>query len=419
MVSSIGSSMTYFTLTLWIWQRTESVTAIALITFFFQLPQIGIALFSGILVDRVARKHLLVLSDTVAAGCTLSVGILYAAQHLQPWHLYLIAAILGCFENIQALTYSTTIPLIVPKQHYTRASSMGAMVGYGAAILGPAFAGTLYPLIGLLGITLIDLSTFAVAIATLLVIPIPRTRIEPGEISQTSGIKHLWQTMTFGFRYISSQPSLLSLVIFMSLFAFLNQMGETLYQPMILARTGGNTQVLGTVVAASGIGGVVGALILSVWGGFRRRVSGMLVGLIGTGFSKLVMGIGQLPVIWVAAHWGTSLHSPLIFSSYMAVWYAKVAPELQGRVFAADYLIGLVIEASANLIAGPLADQVFEPAMQSSRWWVSSVSSIVGIGAGSGIALFYVILAICLVCLGIGGSMIRRLREAESLMPDQ
>lgn len=166
LVSSIGSSMTYFSLSLWVWKKTESATAIALILVFYQLPQIAISLFSGILVDRVSRKSLLILSDTASACCTISVGILAAFQILQLWHIYLIAAIIGCFGNIQSLTYSTLIPLIAPKQHHTRSTSLGTVVGYAAGILSPALAGVLYPRIKLLGITVIDMLMFAIAIGS-------------------------------------------------------------------------------------------------------------------------------------------------------------------------------------------------------------------------------------------------------------
>jgi MFS family permease len=155
--------MTYFALTLWVWSQTQSATAVALILVFYQLPQLVLTLFSGILIDRASRKPLLIISDIGAACCTLSVGVLAALQMLQVWQIYLIAAIIGCFGNLQTLTYSTLVPLIVPKQHHTRASSMGAMVGYGAGILSPACAGVLYPVMGLLGITVIDMITFAIA----------------------------------------------------------------------------------------------------------------------------------------------------------------------------------------------------------------------------------------------------------------
>lgn len=416
MVSSIGSSMTYFALTLWVWQRTESVTAIALITFFFQLPQIGMALFSGILVDRLPRKLLLVVSDTVAAGCTLSVGILAATQQLQLWNLYGIAAIYGCFGHIQTLTYSTTVPLIVPEQHYTRANGLGSLVVYSAAIVAPALAGTIYPAMGLLGITLIDLVTFAIALSTLISVPIPRTHRDTTETAEPKN-RGIWQEVTFGFRYIGSSPGLLAMMIALSAFAFMNQLADVLYEPLILARTNSNAQILGMVVAASGIGGVTGSLILSIWGGFRRQVQGMLLGFVGTGLSGIVFGMGSLPVVWSVAQFGSSFHSPLVFSSYMAVWYAKVAPPLQGRVFAADHLVGLVIGAIASLVAGPLVDLGFEPLMHG-KLGATLFNAIAETERGSGIALLYVTISISMVLLGLGSFASSSLRHAEKRMPD-
>lgn len=408
--------MTYFALTLWVWQQTESAIAIALILIFYQVPQIAITLISGLLVDRVSRKHLLILSDTGAACCTFSVGILAIAGVLQVWHIYVIAAVIGCFGNLQSLTYSTMIPLLVSPQHHTRAVSMGAMVGYGAGIIAPALAGILFPHIGLFGISLIDLTSFAIAVVTVCLVSMPETVGE--EKGEWGTGKQLWQEATFGFRYIASQPSLLAMVVALSMFAFLNQMGETLYQPLILARTGGNSQVLGMVVAAGGIGGVVGAIGLSLWRGFRRRVTGILWGFVGTGFSRILLGMSLVPTIWATAQLGVSLHSPLIFSSYLAIWYAKIAPDLQGRVFAADYLIGLVIESTAGLTAGYLADRVFEPMMRSQTRLSAWLNPIVGTGTGSGIALLYLISAICIILVGIGSCTIRLLREAETLLPD-
>ena len=404
MVSAIGSSMTYFALTLWMWQQTQSATAIALILVFYQLPQLITTLFSGIVIDHLPRKVLLWLSDAGAACCTVSVGILAGWQILQIWHIYLIAAIIGCFGNVQSLTYATLVPLIVPPHHHTRASSMGALVEHGAVILSPALAGVLYPLIGLLGITTIDMTTFAIAMLTLAIVKIPVTPQKTVESQPPPSKSAFWhqirQEITFGFRYIAAHPNLLAMVVALSTFTLLHQIGEALYQPMILARTGGDTQILGVVVAASGLGGVVGAIAFSLWRGFRRRSLGLLFGFIGTGLSKLLLGLGHGPSVWATARFGTSFHNPLIMSSYMAMWYDRVAPELQGRVFAADYLVGTLVMLTANLVAGPLADQVFEPWMQHQT---TAAISLWGHGPGSGMALLQVILALGILAVGAIG----------------
>ncbi|NET50867.1 MAG: MFS transporter, partial [Merismopedia sp. SIO2A8] len=81
-ISGIGSNMSIFALFLWIWQFNETATAIALLTFFFQLPQIFVSLFSGILVDYFNRKHLMILGDTCVALCIITTGLLYSTNHL-------------------------------------------------------------------------------------------------------------------------------------------------------------------------------------------------------------------------------------------------------------------------------------------------------------------------------------------------
>ena len=174
LISTIGSYMTEFALILWAWELTGSATALALAGFFSQLPRIPITLVAGIVVDRYSRKQLMILGDGVAALSTVGIGGLYLTGNLQIWHLYLAATLNGGFGQIQSLAYQTSVSLLVPRAQLTRANSLLASVHYGSAIVGPALAGLLYPLIGLLGIVGIDLVTFGGAIALLLTCSIPQ-----------------------------------------------------------------------------------------------------------------------------------------------------------------------------------------------------------------------------------------------------
>lgn len=414
-VSAIGSAMTQFALTVWVWQFTGQATSLALLSFFFQLPQIFVSLFAGLLVDRLNRKHLMILGDTCVALCTITIGILYSTQHLLIWHLYILAAVYGCFGHIQNLAYSASIALMVPKQQYLRASSMTALVAQASTILAPALAGSLYPNIGLFGIILVDIATFTVAISTLLFVQIPQP---PDQEIAEAEHESLFSNLAFGFRYILSKPSLWAMTVAFSCFAFAHQIGETVYQPMILARTGGNAQILGLVVTAAGVGGSLGALTLSIWGGFKERIHGMLLGFIGAGLGRIILGLGQTPGIWIGAQLFASINLPILFSSSNAIWYAKIPPQIQGRVFAADHTIGMIIGAVASLIAGPLADRVFEPALQGKGVFASLFSPVFGTEAGAGMALLYVVTSIVIVFVGFGGYAHRPLRNAEAILPD-
>jgi MFS transporter, DHA3 family, macrolide efflux protein len=270
MISTIGSYMTVFALTIWVWQLTGSSTALILVGFFAQLPRLVVTPLAGVLVDRFSRKNLMLLGDLVALLCTLAIAGLHFTQHLQIWHLYVAVLFYGGFGQLQTLAYSASIALLVPKEQFTRAESMGAAVSYSTAIFSPALAGNLYPVIGLNGIFAIDLLTFAASLISLAIVQIPQP--VPAEVAD--GPKQsLWQNLTFGFRYIGRSPGLMAMVIAFTLFAIPNDINKALYSPMILARTGGNAQILGNVTAAAGIGAAESVGRLSATG--SRHVAGV------------------------------------------------------------------------------------------------------------------------------------------------
>lgn len=412
LVSTIGSYMTEFALTLWAWKVTGSATALALVAFFSQLPRIPITLVAGLIVDRFNRKHLMMLGDSIAALSTIGIGILFLAGSLEIWHLYLAASVNGGFGQIQGLAYRTSISSMVPSLQLTRANSMNSAVHYGSAIFGPALAGVLYPLIGLIGILLIDLATFGVAIATLLSVRIPQPAPQP-----TPEIETRLAKLTFGFREVWRQPGLRSLLLISTAFWFFHDLGGAIYDPMILARTDGSAQVLASTASAAGIGGVTGAVLLSLWGGPKRRVTGMLVGFIGAGLSKTVFGLGRSPVVWVPAQFCSSLNFPLLGSSENALWMKLITPEKQGRVFAANSLVLQGTSAIAALIAGPLAEGVFEPWLAAQET-IPVLSALLSSDPGAGIALVYVLASLCLILVGIAGFSVSQLWMIETPTSD-
>lgn len=409
LVSTIGSYMTEFALTIWAWDATGSATALALVGFFSQLPRIPITLFAGLIVDRFNRKHLMMLGDAVAALSTIGIGLLYLTGDIQIWHLYLATTLNGGFGQIQSLAYQTSISSLVPPSQLTRANSMNSAVHYGAAIFGPALAGVVYPLVGLLGIVGIDVVSFGVAIATLLFLQIP----QPAPLA-TVEIETLLTKLTFGFRKVWRQPRLRALLLISTLFWFFHDLGGAIYGPMILARSNGSAQVLASTATTAGIGGVAGAVILSAWGGPKQKVSGMLAGFIGAGLSKTVFGLGRSPQIWVPAQFCSSLNFPLLGSSETAIWMTQIAPAQQGRVFAANALVLQVVSAGAALIAGPLAEHILEPAIVPTGYLAGILGGVLGSGPGAGMALLFVVCAMAMVGVGLGGYWIPALKRIEA-----
>ncbi|YAF95031.1 MAG: MFS transporter [Nodularia sp. CChRGM 3473] len=410
LVSAMGSQMTGFAIEIWAWEITGKATTLTLVGFFSLLPSIIITPISGVIVDRFNRKLLMMVGDTVAVLSTIVIVLLYLTNNLQIWHFYLTGAIVGTFNQFQSLAYSASISLMIPKQHYTRASSLEFVSSYGSQILAPAAAGFLYTVIGFLGIWLIDILTFSIAITTLFFINIP----QPLPTKETEKITNIWHDLGFGWRYITTQKGLLALLIVNILFWLPHDIGNSLYTPMILSRSNNNTLVLGSLASAAGLGGVMGAIIVSTWGGFRWKIKGVLLGMIGAGISKIVFGLGRTPWVWIPAQFCSSFNFPLNGSSDSAIWLAKVAPNVQGRVFGARSLLLQIASAVAYLIAGPLADNVFTPALSTG----GGLFGLFGTGTGAGIALLYVICAACMLLVGLVGFTVPLVRDVESTVPD-
>jgi hypothetical protein len=290
------------------------------------------------------------------------------------------------------------------------------LAGAASGVFAPLLAGALLSVIGLTGIMTIDVITFSFAIGALLFVFIPQPeRSEAGRKAEGG----LLQESIYGFRHILHRPSLLGLqLVFMvgNLFAGL---GFTLMAPMILARTGNNELIFGSVNSAGAIGGVVGGLAMSAWGGPKRRVIGVLGGWLLFGLlGESLLGLGQSVPIWLIAAFAGAFFGPIIDASNQAIWQAKVEPDVQGRVFGVRRMIAWAISPLARLMAGPLADRVFEPAMLEGGRLTGTFGWLVGTGEGAGMSLILVLCGLGIVLVAIAGYAVRVVRDAEDILPD-
>jgi DHA3 family macrolide efflux protein-like MFS transporter len=414
-ISLLGSAMTWFALTIWAYELTGRATALALIGFFAFGPTVLLSPLAGALVDRWNRKLVMLLSDLTAGLATLSVLSLYIIGNLQIWHLYVVGVLAGTFQAFQYPAYAAAVTVMVPKEHYARASGMLQLAWSASSVFAPLLAGVLLGAIGIAGIMTIDLITFLFAIGALLWVRVPQPPVsEEGLRSRGS----IWKESVYGFRYIWKRPSLLSLQLLFAAGNLIDYGGFILFAPMILARTGNNEMVLGGVQSVGAVGGVIGAAILSVWGGPRRRIHGVLAGWMLASLGMVLMGLGQGLVIWMLASFAYTFFEPIVNGSDQAIWQAKVAPDVQGRVFSTQMLISNITMPLAMLLAGPLADQIFEPAMMPGGGLATSFGWLVGVGPGAGMALLIVIAGILGGMLPLVGYGLRGIRNVESILPD-
>lgn len=416
-ISLLGTSMTTFALTIWAYETTGSATSLALIGFFFVTPMLIFSPFAGVIVDRHDRKLMMMISDLASGLATVAVLILYSMGNLQIWQIYITAAVSGLFQSFQWPAYSAAISVMIPKEQYGRANGMISLAESGSNIFAPLLAGALLGVIGLGGILAIDIVSFVFAIGALLLVTIPNPkRTAEGLASRGS----IWKEAGYGFRYILERPSLLGLQIVFLLGNFFVGVPTAILAPLILASTANNQMIFATVSSAGAIGAVVGGLAMSAWGGPKRRVHGVLAGwAISSLLGFVLMGLGNGLVVWVAASFMGAFFIPIINGSNQAIWQAKVAQDLQGRVFSIRRLIAWFVTPAAMLIAGPLADKVFEPAMSTNSSLSDAFSSLVGMGPGAGMSLIFILGGLLGTLVGIGGYLVPVIRDAETILPDQ
>lgn len=416
-VSVLASGMSHFALTLWMYEQTRSATAMALMQVFFITPFLLMSIPAGVMIDRYNRKLMMALSDLTAIVATASVLLLYAAGHLQFWHLYIAAALNGIGNTFQWPAYSAAISSMIPKEQYGRANGLMSLMEAGPNVIAPLLAGALYPFWGLIGLLAFDFFTFFLAIGTLWIVHVPQPqKTQEGKQMSRGGMLNEARA---GFLYILQRPSLLGLQLTFFFGNLFNGIATSVIAPMILARTDMNSLTFGSVQSFGAMGGVLGGLLMSVWKGFKRRSFGVTLGWMLNGFIVLpLLGIGRGLTVWVIAMLIEGVVIALTNTSNQALWQAKVAPDLQGRVFSARRLIAWFSNPISPIIGGLLADQILEPAMQTDSLLNTLFSPIVGSGPGAGIGLLFLVCGVASGMVGLLAFTNPNVREADTRLPD-
>ncbi len=414
--SLFGSGMTSFALTIWIYQQTESPTALALSAFFATFPMLVFGPISGALADRFSRKLLLIASDSLAGLATLTILGIYQAGSLEIWHIYIAVTIAGIADSIQVPALMGSVTLMVPKNHYSRASGLQELAGTASSIFAPVAAASLLAFTDLREILWLDLATFGLAILTLSIAHIPQpAETEVGQAARGSFI----QDVLYGFKFIFARPSLRGLqATWMSANLFATT-GNVLIAALILTRTNGNQLVLSGVEAILSAGAVVGGVVISTWGGPQRKVRGALISMAFCGvLGRVLFGLGRDFITWIPGAFFFFFFIPILNGCLAPVWLSKVPPDVQGRVMSARITLSRSMIPLGTLIAGPLAEQVFEPAMMPGSILAPIFGKLVGTGPGAGMSLLFILTGILIAGLTPIGLAIPAIRDAETLLPD-
>lgn len=411
LVSQVGTAMTGFAMTIWVYQESGSVTRLAFMLLAANLPGIVLAPTAGVMVDRMNRRTVMLLADTAAGFGSLSLAVLFFTDSLVYWQILPIVAVSSAASAFQEPAYRAAIPTIVPKAQLGRANGLSDLGPAVGTLVAPAIAGGLLLAVGLGAVLAVDFLTFAVAALTLLAVRFPDVR-EPATVPRS-----MWMEFREGIDYLRQRPGLLGFLVVAAGLNFVLTFANVLWIPVFLAFM--NEAQLGVVMAMIGGAMVAGSLIMGAWGGPKHRVPGMLLLMAVGGTGLVIAGLRPDPVVAVGGSLLLMISVPIVNGTSQTLWQTKVAPALQGRVFSTRRMIASSVTPVAFVAAGPVADSVFEPLLMPGG---SLADTVVGeiwqTGTGRGSALLISVVGLAVIVIAAVAWATPAIRNLESDIPD-
>ena len=356
--SLLGSRLVQFALIWWLTKTTGSAAVLATASLVGLLPQVLLGPLSGALVDRWNRRIVLIVADSTIALSTVGLALLFLNGTVEVWQVYLLMFVRATAGGFHWPAMQASTSLMVPKEHLSRIQGLNQMLQGGMTIFAAPLGALLLELFPMQGILAIDVSTAALAIIPLFFIHIPQPERRLDAAEQAGDKPSVWQDMLAGFRYVRSWPAMLIIIgMAMTINLVLTPAGTL--QPLLVTRHfNGEALQLAWMEAAWGVGMLLGGLLLSAWGGFRRRILTTLVGLVFMGAGMALVGMvpswafGMAVVMIFVA----GLAQPIVNGPIHAVLQAVVEPEMQGRVFTLVASLATAMTPLGLIIAAPIAD---------------------------------------------------------------
>jgi len=413
LISTLGSGLSGFALGVRIYDTTRSTTLFAISLLIYILPTIVFAPLAGVLADRWNRRRVMLLSDSLAAFTTLGIFLVVLNSELQVWQIYLAQFFFSSANTFQWPAYSAATSQLVPKKHLGRAAGMTQVGEAISSLISPAIAGTLYVTFGLKIILALDIITYLFALATLLLVRIPRP-MQTKEGAHGQG--GFWTEAFYGWQYLRARPGLLHLQLVWAAINYTISVSIALFTPMILEIS--TPDVLGYVTSVASGGFLLGTLVMSAWGGPKRKIFGTYTFETLIGISLVVTGLSASIPLLTAGYFLGMFAMPITNGCTQAIWLQKVAPDVQGRVFSVRRMIAFSMIPLAYLTSGPLSEKVFVPLLVKGGPLADSLGLIFGTGPGRGIGLMYATSGVLYILIALVIILDPRIRRMELEIPD-
>lgn len=409
-LSQLGSAMTGFALTLWLYEKTGSALQTALLAVCSYVPYVVMSIFAGALSDRWDKKKVMLVCDTLAACCSVTVLILLKADLLRPVHMYILNALTGLMNTVQQPASDVAMTMITPKKYYQKTSGLRSFSSSLVTILNPVLATALYAFAGIDIVIYVDLATFTIAFLALLF----GVKLSMPERKEEAGQESFLETVKAGLVCLKENELVLVLILFLAGVNFVASAFDAVLPALILPRENGGETVLGIVTSCAGIAMLFGSLIVTALPAPKNRVRVIyLTMLFSLGTENFLLAFTELPVLWCMGQIIGWLLVPVMSANLDVILRTTIPVDMQGRVYSCRNTLQFFTIPIGLSLGGFMVDHFCEPVMAASSAQGMLVR-LFGEGKGSGAAMMMFILGVLgvVICLGFG-RVLRRYRYTE------
>jgi len=399
-LSQLGSAMTNFALTLWLYQETGSALQTALLSICSYAPYVILSIFAGALSDKWDKKRTMLVCDTIAAFCTILVFVLLKTGLLRAWHLYLLNALNGLMNTVQRPASDVAVTLITNKKYYQKTSALRSFSGSLITILHPMLATSLYAIGGMNAVIIVDLSTFLAAFsALLLLVRIPNVKASAADEKET-----LFASAKAGLKFLNQNRMVLTLILFLSGVNLVASAFDAVLPAFVLPKENGGEAVLGIVASFAGVAMLAGSLIASVLPPPKDRIRLIVITMLfSLTTDNFLMSLTRNPIAWCVAQMFGYLPVPLMSTSLDVIVRTTIPTEMQGRVYSCRNTLQFFTIPIGYFFGGWMVDVICEPFMESvSEESILAVMFGTEKGSGAGMMIFILGILGMTICLSFG-----------------
>ena len=386
-LSQLGSAITSFALTLWLYEKTGSALSTASLQICTYAPYVLMSIFAGAISDKFDKKRIMLICDLLAALSTVAVFVLYKTDLLSIWHLYLVNAISGLMNTVQQPASEVAYTMIIPKEYYQKTGGLQSLSRSLITIGNPVIASAVYGFAGLDAAIAVDLCTFVIAFVSLaFFVKIPKISSEEEKYESVLSLAKE------GLKYLKENPMILYVILFMAGVNFVASAFDAVLPAFILPNPRGGNFILGIVTSCSGIAMVAGSIIATFMPKPKDRVKVIYLSMLfSLGTENFLLAFSRLPLLWCIGQILGWIFVPVMSTNQNVIMKNTIPAKLQGRVYACRNTLQFFTIPIGLVFGGFMVDEVCEPIMKGNA---EILHFLFGNGKGSGAALMMFILGV-------------------------